>query len=691
MSHKKLKASKPMHTMNALIKNHNQSVSLELPTKPKNKYFISMIKGLQSCPLSYAFSASPIIYEDWVKEFWATAVQGLNGNAPYVAATIQGQAILVDEDIIRKTLQINDHKDAFKGKLKKEDAYAFLDRMSHERSYPFTDALPPYWKFLVHVTTHCISKLQGGFDHLSPELFTLIYKLVNKEDFNYSQFIFESIYSHVKERKTPFLLYPRFIQLIINDQAKDLEKPAGEAHPMVVIGESEFDAMAIRKKAYSFTKPLVKFGQFAETEEDVDLNFGADRAGLDYELVDESSDAEETEIEEEEDPEETDKGKSKVSQKYKRKATDEPPVDGPSTLETSESPLKRKRLRKTVELEITEKMVEESQKSKPESSKFSPPPPKLAKDIIIHRIKNLEKENVNKNDALGHIRTFIIKQKNSNEMQTQSLEELKKANEEQFENQSKRLEALELMKDQSDLVRMVESLEKEMAEAKTKLAKTETDLAAANKKITKLEGRHERKTLKLQLKNRKVRKLTKKNIKDLEKLEKCLGRKHKRQARSTKRFADTLTKLASSIDTLSKSLIQEENDDRTSDEEEDETAGVEIDNSSHDEDDNDSDHVDDDDPKVNTEVEDDEVNEEENGEENTSYGDGDNNDEIKNDSDNKDNDDDHGGGGVIVNLDALDDLDDWTLSGEDIGGEDNSIFFKHNDFDQLIGKPPSYK
>ncbi|XP_076914811.1 disease resistance protein RPS4B-like [Bidens hawaiensis] len=119
----KKKPNQPMKSMNALIKDHNQSVSLELPTRPKNKYFISMIKGLQSCPLSYAFSASPIIYEDWIKEFWATAVQGFNGNVPYVAATIQGQAILVDEDIIRKTLHINDHKVAFKGKLKKEDAY----------------------------------------------------------------------------------------------------------------------------------------------------------------------------------------------------------------------------------------------------------------------------------------------------------------------------------------------------------------------------------------------------------------------------------------------------------------------------------------------------------------------------------------------------------------------------------------
>ena len=52
---------------------HNQFSKLDIPTNPEHKVFISLIKGLRECPLTYAITVDPEIHTPWIEEFWANA------------------------------------------------------------------------------------------------------------------------------------------------------------------------------------------------------------------------------------------------------------------------------------------------------------------------------------------------------------------------------------------------------------------------------------------------------------------------------------------------------------------------------------------------------------------------------------------------------------------------------------------
>jgi hypothetical protein len=49
---------------------HNLSWNLEMPVSRNYDIFISLIKGLQTCPLRYAISATPVVSNSLVVEFW---------------------------------------------------------------------------------------------------------------------------------------------------------------------------------------------------------------------------------------------------------------------------------------------------------------------------------------------------------------------------------------------------------------------------------------------------------------------------------------------------------------------------------------------------------------------------------------------------------------------------------------------
>ncbi|KAJ0795666.1 hypothetical protein HanPI659440_Chr04g0153091 [Helianthus annuus] len=99
--------------------------------------------------------------------------------------------------------------------------------MSYEGGYPtvLKKLFPPYWRLLVHLFFQCITENKGGFDQLNKTQTSAIVALVNGWDYIFSAFIFDNMKKMLDDpKKKIFMLYPRFIQMILDDRYPALVK-----------------------------------------------------------------------------------------------------------------------------------------------------------------------------------------------------------------------------------------------------------------------------------------------------------------------------------------------------------------------------------------------------------------------------------------------------------------------------------
>ncbi|KAJ0681729.1 hypothetical protein HanPI659440_Chr16g0639361 [Helianthus annuus] len=80
---------------------------------------------------------------------------------------------------------------------------------------------PPY-KFLIHYVVHALSHRKGAYGETSDYIMNIITCLVLNRPYNVSQVLFDRLVDNIRGEK--YIMYPRFIQMIIDDQVNDLPK-----------------------------------------------------------------------------------------------------------------------------------------------------------------------------------------------------------------------------------------------------------------------------------------------------------------------------------------------------------------------------------------------------------------------------------------------------------------------------------
>ncbi|GJV59662.1 hypothetical protein Tco_1465762 [Tanacetum coccineum] len=136
---------------------------------------LGMMVYLGNLPLNwYALTTNPTIYDSLLKQFWQTATANTN----------------VDGSL---------------------DITATIDTISF-----FT----PQWRYLVHHLLHCISPKSGGWDQFGSNIATALVCLSTGRVYNFSKLIFDGMVANLKARSM-FVMYPRFLQMILNIQTED--------------------------------------------------------------------------------------------------------------------------------------------------------------------------------------------------------------------------------------------------------------------------------------------------------------------------------------------------------------------------------------------------------------------------------------------------------------------------------------
>ncbi|GKA13161.1 putative ribonuclease H-like domain-containing protein, partial [Tanacetum coccineum] len=199
---------------------HNQVGFLRKPDESAG--FAEIVDFLRGSNLRYALITNPTIHDSLVKQFWQTATATtLADGTLELKATIDTIEYTITEASIRSKLQLADASGITM--LPNNEIFAGMGHMGYPTDGSFTfwkSFFTPQWRFLVHHILHCISSKSGGWDQFGSNIATALICLSTGRVYNFSKLIFDGMVANLKS-KTKFLMYPRFLQMILDIQTEN--------------------------------------------------------------------------------------------------------------------------------------------------------------------------------------------------------------------------------------------------------------------------------------------------------------------------------------------------------------------------------------------------------------------------------------------------------------------------------------
>ncbi|GJU78740.1 hypothetical protein Tco_1275810, partial [Tanacetum coccineum] len=186
--------------------------------------FTDILSYLDHSPLRYALThAPPVVFDSLVKQFWATAVVRPNAAGSHdLVATIDGREVVVTESLIRTQLQFDDANGIFDMPI--NDILEGMRVIGYPTDGTVTflkNHLSPQWRFLVHTLMHCLSPKSGSWNQFPSSIATALICLSTGRVYNFSRFILEGMIGNLKAKQHKFLMYPRFLQMIVALETAD--------------------------------------------------------------------------------------------------------------------------------------------------------------------------------------------------------------------------------------------------------------------------------------------------------------------------------------------------------------------------------------------------------------------------------------------------------------------------------------
>ncbi|GJT40891.1 hypothetical protein Tco_0940756 [Tanacetum coccineum] len=199
---------------------HNQVGFLRKPNESAG--FVEIVDFLRGSNLRYALTINPTIHDSLVKQFWQTATATtLADRTLELKATIDTIEYTITEASIRSKLQLADASGITM--LPNNEIFEGMGHMGYPTDGSFTfwkSFFTPQWRFLVHHILHCMSSKSGGWDQFGSNIATALICLSTGRVYNFSKLIFDGMVANLKS-KTKFLMYPRFLQMILDIQTEN--------------------------------------------------------------------------------------------------------------------------------------------------------------------------------------------------------------------------------------------------------------------------------------------------------------------------------------------------------------------------------------------------------------------------------------------------------------------------------------
>ncbi|KAK1419510.1 hypothetical protein QVD17_28682 [Tagetes erecta] len=182
-----------------------------------------MMRFIKRTKYVYAMCAKPVIYARLIKSFWRTTevVTGEDGVIVVRGNITKNLQLTVSEQAIRTALRIDEDEIGANDELTVAECETCFVNMGHPPVFPksqfFRARLGKKWKLLCYVVQQCLSRRSAGFDNFPSDIASPIVAIAENKPFNMSKWIMNGfVFNLVKGKRFKFLMYPRFLQLMIN-------------------------------------------------------------------------------------------------------------------------------------------------------------------------------------------------------------------------------------------------------------------------------------------------------------------------------------------------------------------------------------------------------------------------------------------------------------------------------------------
>ncbi|GKA97345.1 hypothetical protein Tco_0825239, partial [Tanacetum coccineum] len=174
------------------------------------------------------FSVSTAIEEvsTFSEEFWSTTkIKTLNNGEQEIHVKVDGKTRVITEASVRRHLKLSDANGIdFLPNTKFVDYLKLMGYESNSQKLTFYKGFfSPQWKFLIHTILQCLSPKSTAWNEFSSNIAIAIICLANNRQFNFSKMIFNGMIKNLDNTLKKFLMYPRFIQLFLNKNIKELK------------------------------------------------------------------------------------------------------------------------------------------------------------------------------------------------------------------------------------------------------------------------------------------------------------------------------------------------------------------------------------------------------------------------------------------------------------------------------------
>ncbi|GKB85219.1 hypothetical protein Tco_0957491, partial [Tanacetum coccineum] len=134
-----------------------------------------------------------------------------------------GKKVIITETSVRRDIHLEDAEGT--ECLPTATIFEELTRMGYEKltqKLTFYKAFfSPQWKFLIHTILQYLSAKTTAWNEFSSTMAFAIICLATKQKFNFSKYIFDNMLKNL-EGGVKFLMYPRFVQVFVNQQRGDM-------------------------------------------------------------------------------------------------------------------------------------------------------------------------------------------------------------------------------------------------------------------------------------------------------------------------------------------------------------------------------------------------------------------------------------------------------------------------------------
>nr|GEV63904.1 hypothetical protein [Tanacetum cinerariifolium] len=167
--------------------------------------------------------AEYVAVASYCTQFWASVLVKKYNDVVKLQALIDRKKVVITENTIRQALRLDDAEGV--ECLHNEEIFAELARMGYEKPPPKLTFYKPFfstqWKFLIHTIVQCMSANRTAWNEFSSSMASTVICLATGRKFNLSKYIFDNMVRNV-DSPSKFLMYPRFLQVMINAQVDDL-------------------------------------------------------------------------------------------------------------------------------------------------------------------------------------------------------------------------------------------------------------------------------------------------------------------------------------------------------------------------------------------------------------------------------------------------------------------------------------